>query len=127
MDFSEPPRPPRAESIVPMINVVFLLLIFFLMTSKLVRPEPFDVTPPAAATDAEPQEELVLFVDKSGRMSFDGAEDQAALQALAGLQAQQPVVQLRADAELEARVLAGLLRDLATAGLVRVDLVVAPE
>lgn len=127
MDFSEPPRPPRAESIVPMINVVFLLLIFFLMTSNLVRPEPFEVTPPTAATDTEPQEEVVLFVDKSGRMSFDGAEDTAAVQALAGLQAQQPVVQLRADAELEARVLAGLLRDLATAGLVRVDLVVAPE
>ncbi|TMV56360.1 biopolymer transporter ExbD, partial [Thioclava sp. BHET1] len=30
MRFAEPPRKPRTESIVPMINVVFLLLIFFL-------------------------------------------------------------------------------------------------
>ena len=31
MQFSKPRARPKADSIVPMINVVFLLLIFFMM------------------------------------------------------------------------------------------------
>ncbi|SDW98182.1 outer membrane transport energization protein ExbD [Ruegeria halocynthiae] len=122
MDFSTPPRRPHTESIVPMINVVFLLLIFFLMTSNLARPEPFDVTPPAATSDTEPEVEHVLYVDKSGKTSFEGAEGVAALTAISALSATNQVIQVRADAELEARVLAGLLQKLVAAGLSRVEL-----
>lgn len=49
MDFAPPKRRPRAESIVPMINVVFLLLIFFLMTAQIAPPDPFEVAPPNCA------------------------------------------------------------------------------
>jgi periplasmic protein TonB len=46
MDFGSPPRRPRAESVVPMINVVFLLLVFFLMTATIAPPDPFASVPP---------------------------------------------------------------------------------
>lgn len=124
MDLNEPPRRPRGESIVPMINVVFLLLIFFLMTSQLAQPEPFEVTLPQAALEAEAEAEPVLFIDAEGRMSFDGHEEEAALLALASAAADAPVVQLRADAGLEAAALAGILRSLAAAGLSRAELTV---
>ncbi len=61
MEFPEPPRRPRAESILPMINVVFLLLIFFLMTSRLAQPDPVEVAPPEAAAGQDAAAGPVLF------------------------------------------------------------------
>ncbi|WP_264211209.1 ExbD/TolR family protein [Leisingera thetidis] len=124
MDLTDPPRRPRAESIVPMINVVFLLLIFFLMTSRLSQPEPFDVTPPDASAESEPEADPVLFISAGGRLHFDGAEGDAAIARLATAGADSPAVQLRADAGLEAGTLARVLRQLAEAGLSRAELVV---
>lgn len=125
MDLSEPAKRPRGESIVPMINVVFLLLIFFLMTSQLASPEPFAVEPPEAEIDAVAEAELILFVSGEGRIAFDGHEGARAIAALAGQQAVDSVIQLRADSGLEAKKLAAILRDLSRAGLSRVELVVA--
>lgn len=127
MDLTEPPRRPRAESIVPMINVVFLLLIFFLMTSRLAQPEPFEVTPPEAALEAAPEADPVLFIDAEGRMYFDGAEGEAAIARLAATSESGAAVQLRADSKLEAKTLARILRELAAAGLARAELVVRPS
>lgn len=124
MDLSDPPRRPRGESIVPMINVVFLLLIFFLMTSRLAEPEPFEVTPPDAALESEPEAEPVLFIRADGRLHYGGHEGDAALTALAAASADAPKVQLRADAQLEASALARILRRLAEAGLSHAELVV---
>lgn len=125
MEFSEPPHRPRTESIVPMINVVFLLLIFFLMSSSLAAPDPFEINPPIASSDVEPAVDRILYVDKTGRTSFEGAEDATALNKLIAISQTDSVIQVRADAELEARVLAALLEDLAIAGLSRVELVVS--
>ena len=50
MNFA-PPRNPRMaqdRAIVPMINVVFLLLVFFLMTASLTPPPPREITAPVA-------------------------------------------------------------------------------
>ncbi|WP_424978529.1 ExbD/TolR family protein [Leisingera sp. S232] len=124
MDLSDPHRRPRGESIVPMINVVFLLLIFFLMTSQLAQPDPFEVTPPDAVSETAPEAQPVLYIDAAGRMHFDGAEGEAALRRLAAASAGHDNVQLRADARLEATTLARILRQLAEAGLARAELVV---
>lgn len=125
MNFSDPSGKPRPGSILPMINVVFLLLIFFLMTANLTKPEPFEVTPPQSTSDTDPKVERVLYVEKTGRMYFEGAEGNAALVALATISEANSVVQVRADGRLEAKVMSRLLRDLAQAGLNRVELVVA--
>lgn len=127
MDFSDAPRRPKSESIVPMINVVFLLLIFFLMTSQLTRPEPFDVTPPDARSEAEAQADPVLFLDKAGQLGFEDARGAEAIAALALVMDTDKHLQLRADAQVKANVVARVLRDLATAGFSRVELVVAPQ
>lgn len=49
MRFDPAPRRAVSENLLPMINVVFLLLIFFLIAAKLAPPEPFELTPPEAA------------------------------------------------------------------------------
>ncbi|MEM6481996.1 MAG: biopolymer transporter ExbD [Pseudomonadota bacterium] len=125
MDLSEPPAKPRKEAIVPMINVVFLLLIFFLMTSQLSQPEPFEVTPPVSSVEGEPESEPVLYVNAEGRFAFESLEGEQAIEALASQSSETDVIQLRADAELAAGALAKILRDLSAAGLARVELVVA--
>jgi biopolymer transport protein ExbD len=127
MDLSPPVKRSRVASIVPMINVVFLLLIFFLMTSHLAPPEPFMVTPPAANLKAEVEAESELYIDADGRMHFDGVEGDAALDHLAQSSADAQVVLLLADAKLKATTLAGILKKLAETGLARAELVVTPR
>ncbi|SCZ64705.1 outer membrane transport energization protein ExbD [Epibacterium ulvae] len=127
MDLSQPQKRPRSESIVPMINVVFLLLIFFLMTSNLAQPEPFEVTPPHADLGGEAKAEPVLFIDATGHMHFDGAEGEVIFALLALPAHESRTIQLRADSKLEAKQLAGILKQLAAVGLSRVELVVQPK
>lgn len=127
MDLSPPPRKPRIESIVPMINVVFLLLIFFLMTSQIAPPDPFEVTAPKAREGAEAEAKAVLYINSAGRLHFDGTNDAAALSRLQGLSSEETTVLLRADAALEASRLAEILAELAQVDLTRVELVVAPQ
>ncbi|QPM88846.1 ExbD/TolR family protein [Pseudooceanicola algae] len=127
-DFSSPARRPQGESIVPMINVVFLLLIFFLMTSRLTPPEPFEVAPPKAAEGAEADETAVLFVSAEGEAGFRdlrGAEAVAAY--VADNDGREGAPQIRADGKTEAAVVARLLGDLTAAGMQNVALVVAPQ
>ncbi|GFE51080.1 hypothetical protein So717_28330 [Roseobacter cerasinus] len=127
MELSPPTRKASTESIVPMINVVFLLLIFFLMTSQIAPPDPFDVTTPIARDGAEPEARAVLYASSTGRLHYDGAEDAAALNRLQSVGSEDTTVLLRADAALEATRLAEILSDLAQSGLTRVELVVQPQ
>lgn len=130
MSFAPPARRPRAESIVPMINVVFLLLIFFLMTSRLAPPEPFAVEPPTAAEGAELPEMPVLYLSAEGEAGFQeqrGAAAIAGFVAAAEASGQEAPPRLRADGDVEAAEVARVLKALTDAGLSDVALVVAPR
>jgi biopolymer transport protein ExbD len=118
MEFGTRPAPSRRENIVPMINVVFLLLIFFLMTASLEPAPPIEIGLPAA--EADPGTDLHrLFVGAGGELVFNEARGDAALALLAQTGG---AVVIHADAGLPASALARLLADLATLGLTRTDL-----
>ncbi len=121
MDFS-PVTPPRraAENIVPMINVVFLLLIFFLMSAQIAPPDPIDVTVPDSTSEAAPLDPAALYVGADGTLAYGGVTGDAALAALAD---HDGVLSLRADASLPAAKLAALLPRLAEAGVAGVELI----
>lgn len=120
MQFTRPPPPrPARENIVPMINVVFLLLIFFLMTAQIAPPEPFEITPPASDSAAQAEGADVLYVAADGALAYGAARGAAVFAALRGTRA----VQMRADAALPAGRLAGLLAQLRAAGVTDVTLV----
>ena len=79
-----PTPPPTAVSLTPLIDVVFLLIIFFLVSSHLVRRETLTpVTLPAASTGtrADDRPRLTLTVQPSGEIWFGGRN--------------QPIAQLR--------------------------------
>lgn len=127
MDFT-PSRPRRrpAENIVPMINVVFLLLIFFLMSAQITPPEPFAVTPPTSSAEGETPEPDTLYVSASGEMSYEGASGDAALSALTRRGTDAPL-SLRVDAGLPATTLAALLTKLSAAGVTSTQLVTGDQ
>lgn len=124
-----PPAPRRGDSVVPMINIVFLLLIFFMLTATIAPPDPFDLALPegqagATAPDSAAPRRLVLAVAADGALAHDGAADAAALATLRAAYRPGDLVEVRADAGLDGAAFAGLLGDLAAAGIDRVTLAV---
>ena len=105
----------RGENIVPMINVVFLLLMFFMMSAQITAPDPFDVTLPDSDSESTTAEENTLYVSDEGVLSYEGLSGDALWNAVAARDAKVPLV-LRADTALDAAELAKLLPRLGEAG-----------
>lgn len=123
MNFSAPKRRPRPESIVPMINVVFLLLIFFLMTAQIAPPDPFEVNPPKGDIETPGDGTLILFISAQNVVAFRSLTGDPAIEALIEETGEGPLL-LRADAELPAVELAKLLTRLRKAGIKHIELLV---
>ena len=123
MRFARPPRRQPSESIVPMINVVFLLLIFFMMSATIAPAPPFDLTLPQAETDAPVEGAQTAYIARDGRFGFAGAVGDAAWRAIEDADTDDQI-SLRADASLEARVLAQTLARLSQIGHGQVELVI---
>ncbi len=111
------------DQLIPLINVVFLLLIFFMLAGALEAPHPVEVDPPRAEEAAdEPQTERTVYIEADGNIVV--IDDEVALAELAGAVAERGgdwVV--RADAEAEATRVVAVLRALAEGGLERVELI----
>ncbi|MHA6324358.1 ExbD/TolR family protein [Roseivivax sp. CAU 1753] len=106
------------ETVVPMINVVFLLLVFFLLTAQIAPAPPFDLTLPEASAEAAERSTGPLYVAADGRLALGDLRGAAALAAAAMAGA----VHLEADAALPARDLARLLARLADAGATEITI-----
>ncbi|NDK35604.1 ExbD/TolR family protein [Rhodovulum sulfidophilum] len=124
MHLSMPAPRPARESVVPMINVVFLLLIFFLIGARLAPPDPIEIDPPAAASDRPPEAEAALLVAADGMLAYGDARDEAVYAALAEAPREGPL-SVRADRAAEAAVVARVLARLAAEGVAPVELVAA--
>jgi len=123
MQFTIPRRRRAAERIVPMINVVFLLLIFFLMTARLAPPDPFEVTPPDAAGALAEMPAGVLHVAADGRLAFGPARGEAVFAAIAAWPDKGAGLTLRADGAAPAVEIARILERVAAAGVSEVRIV----
>lgn len=61
--------------IAPLIDVVFLLLIFFMLTSSFISPQGVRVNlPNAVSGKVLPPEDLVIFITEKGLVLVDGKE-----------------------------------------------------
>lgn len=116
MQFGSPPVRKRLDSIVPMINVVFLLLIFFLMSATIAPQPPFDLNLPESRAAASGERADTLYLDAGGLAAYGGATGDAAFQLLARRPGDQPL-EIRADAALAANALAAILPRLAALGV----------
>ncbi|MBU2982638.1 biopolymer transporter ExbD [Lentibacter algarum] len=122
MDLSPPTKRKNRESVVPMINVVFLLLIFFLMTAQIAPPEPFEVTPPQSSAEAPAEGKHILYMSASGELAMGDLRGDAVFEGLRNLGENEPLM-IRADQALKANEIAKLLPKLASHGVRHVKLV----
>jgi biopolymer transport protein ExbD len=61
------------DHLIPLINIVFLMLIFFMIAGQVAPSDPFTVQPPSSRVEEPAQlEEIVLLMDSSGRIALDG-------------------------------------------------------
>ncbi len=132
MNFASQKQRRPVENVVPLINIVFLLLIFFMLAGSLRPVEPFAVELPKAAGEREPAERgaegSVLFVAANGELALDGQRlDEAALLAALAARSGDGSLQLRADARVPARRFLPLLGRLRDAGVAELELVVADD
>ncbi|HJL19636.1 MAG TPA: biopolymer transporter ExbD [Sandaracinaceae bacterium LLY-WYZ-13_1] len=98
---------PRIE-ITPLIDVIFQLLIFFLLTTRFITERSLDVELPVADAEASARDRrtvLVLDVRRDGRVFHEGqrvegtALDRILRRTVRG--AARPVLLLRADREVD--------------------------
>lgn len=122
MDLSEEQRQEPPESVIPMINVVFLLLIFFLISATLSPP--VEAEPPISALAGEPADPAALVIDKDGVAAFGEQRGEAAVEAAAQAfdkKSAEPMA-LLADAGAPGAALARTMRSLAALGVRHVAL-----
>lgn len=117
--------------ILPMINVVFLLLIFLMLVGTVSAPDLLPVQPPAsAAGEPVPEPGQPLLLSGDGRLAFGGELlDERALSLRVGLwRVQNPglALQLKADANVAAAQVVRVLEQLRAAGAAKVVLITAP-
>lgn len=123
-----PERRARGAAILPLINVVFLLLMFIVLAGVIRSPDPFTLTPPQAAEGqqsdaADP--DATLYVSQSGEIRFRDATSEAdALVEIARLAAagELAALTLRADAAVPAPRIVKLVEALRLTGITQVQL-----
>lgn len=126
------PRPARPyESIIPMIDVVFFLLVFFMLIGRMDATAPFDVLPATAETGADmPAGGVTLSLAQDGTLALDGQPvmAEAALSALKTRVSETPEVMIRINAHrrAELRNMLPWIAALQDAGARDVVLVVTP-
>lgn len=135
MHFERPKRQNDDERILPLINVVFLLLIFFIIAGQLAATDPFEVEPATSASEAPAEvPELVVLAGSDGRLALNGevmdeAELKSALAAHLGRDgiAAAPPVRLKADGRAEASRIIAVMEMLREAGAEKIRLLTVPE
>ena len=102
------PTPRRhPETIIALIDVVFFLLVFFMLIGRMDATAPFDVSPPLAVTGADmPAGGATLSISGSGDLALDGlAVARAELDGrLVALLADAPDLRLRINAHRDAEL-----------------------
>ncbi len=119
MNFSRPPHRPIREPVLPMINVVFLLLIFFLMTAKIESSDPFDLTLPQGQATEEAKADMTLFLSPEGEVAMAGLTGDAVWQALAEVPEGQGL-RIEADAAMQAIELTRIIARVTRLGITKI-------
>jgi biopolymer transport protein ExbD len=125
MKFKSPPPPASVIQLAPMIDIVFLLLIFFLVTWQFSRSEQDSrVKVPTSSQGTEDNRaisEIVINIRQGGEMVVNGevlTDDQllGKLKAIVEVHQNQPV-RLRGDGDITYQTLMGVIDICQRAGI----------
>ena len=119
------------ERMLPLIDVVFLVLIFFMLAGTISASDPIRVEPPRSAGTGEPvTNDLVIVLAADGRLVLEGQiieSDRLGLRLAEHInEAQAPMVWLKADAAADSLDVLTLLETLRESGVSRLQLLTTP-
>ncbi len=129
MKLNRPPARQAPETIIALIDVVFFLLVFFMLIGRMDATAPFEVTPPTATTGSDmPAGGVTLSVSATGYMAVDGVPNADPLPQLLATVSGAPgtLIRINAHREAELRHILPLIAKLEAAGAQDVALVVTP-
>ena len=120
------------ERILPLINIVFLLLIVFMLAGQLAASDPFPVEPPLSLTEGRPQKrEITILIGADGRLALDGTivEAGALREAVQARVERGRVgeVRIKADGQADATQVVAVMELLRDAGVETLQLLAASE
>ena len=133
MKLPEQPRKEPDENVIPMINIVFLLLIFFMVAGTITPASPLSVDPAETEAGQELEgEPLRVLLDAEGQMAVeadvvDGREALRERVEAALSEAPERPVEVKADADASSEWLLDVLDNLREAGVERVELITRRE
>ena len=120
MRFALYPSRVKKESIIPMVNVIFLLLIFFLMTSSFINPDPFELDKPYADSSNKVSTEERLYISKTGKVFISDKVNENAWRYLE--QSTPEKLLLIADSSFPAKNLLNISEKLKELGIIELNL-----
>jgi len=125
-------KPAPQETIVSLIDVVFFLLVFFMMVGRMDATAPFEVSPPiSTAGESLPKGGTTVAISNEGRVALDGLEleIEVLLARIASLLEADPDLRVRINAHGDSRLqkLLPLVTALEREGVQDVVLIVTPN
>lgn len=132
MHFASPARHNDEERILPLINIVFLLLIFFMLAGRVTGSDPFRIEPPRSASESDARaREMLVQIGAGGRIALDG---EVMAPVAVGAAVSERVsddatvsVLVKADGRTEARRVVAMMELLRDAGVQRLKLLTLRE
>ena len=123
MNFRKTSYVSEKENIVPMINIVILLLIFFLITSSLVSRPGEIIERPFGLTDAQVEDPNYLFVTSSSEIMYLGESGEIAWNLIE--ESNLNTLTIEADRNLAANKFISLLNRLSDMNILHLEMVVS--
>ena len=122
MNFRKTSYASEKENIVPMINIVFLLLIFFLITSSLV-PRPGEIIDrPSGLSNSRAKDPNYLFITSGAEIMYLGQTGEAAWGVI---KKNKPILlTIEADRNLVAQKFISLLNKLESMNITQLEVIV---
>ncbi|MBO6519755.1 MAG: biopolymer transporter ExbD [Rhodospirillales bacterium] len=120
-------RPDEDQRIMPLINVVFLLLIFFMVAGQLSKTDPVTIDPPVSESETEPDaRRLRLLITADGRVLLRGEDtaidDLPRMLADALAEGAHKTVHVKADGDADVQHVIAILDRIKAAGAEKVKL-----
>jgi len=121
-------RKKRLPNLVPLINIVFLLLIFFMLSGTLSKKDLFEVEPPLSYTASNAESpEIIILISYDNKISIDNEiissnELEAYLTSLLNKQSIEEVL-IKADGNASSGTLSKVIRMIRNTGIKRAAIV----
>ncbi len=116
------------DRVMPLINIVFLLLIFFMVAGRLSASDPFTIVPPKSANEGKKNsEQSLVLIGEGAQLALDGEiiDRPILLERLAAANADE--VRVKVHGAANAAAVVDLIDEMKAAGIKTIHLLTIPN